>query len=255
MRVYTVAANGRVDVGGASYDPGVPRTVDLKKIRKSFVGVVDDGTATWNDLGSSARRKTVAEDVFLRMGVAWETFISDWFIGAINHDASRFRKVLERKMTAWLNQEVDSSPYKNHASAFPAPRLSIGKNPKIATVRELLDPGEGNIEFRSYDDLRHRSRDHHVPKFVARIEQLDGAGAEIIEATLAMRNALAHRSVKAVKQMNTLVAAFPSYPSLRKATMSKNGIGTYLAADAGAGDARLLAYATELKRISVILIP
>jgi hypothetical protein len=77
--------------------------------------------------------------------------------------------------------------------------------------------------------LRRRSRDQHVPRLVARVEQLDGPGAEIIEATLAIRNTLAYRSVKAVKQMNACVASFPSYAMLRKPTMSKNGIGTQAA--------------------------
>lgn len=234
---------------------GIPRTVDIKKLRNTFEGVLDDGVATWIELGGSRRRKIVAEDVFLRMGVAWETYISDWFVAAINHDATRFRRVLERKMSDWLKQQVAVSNYSRYASAFSAPTLEMSRNPRVARVRELLDPGEGNVEFRSFEELQRRSRDHHVPRFVSRVEQLDGPGAEIIEATLAIRNTLAHRSIRAVKQMNTCVASFPSYPSLRKPTMSKDGIGTYLAADAGAGEARLLLFATELQRIAHILVP
>lgn len=233
----------------------MPRTVDLRKVRSTFERVLTDGVATWNDLNTSPRRKIVAEDVFLRMGVAWETFISDWFIGVINHDSSRFRKVQERKMDDWLLEAIGGSPYSRYESAFAKPLLDLAKNPKIARVRELLDPGEGNIEFRSFDDLRRRCRDHHVSKFVARVELLDPAGGEIIEATLAMRNTLAHRSSRAVRVMNECVAALPSYPMLRKEKMSKNGIGTYLAADAGAGEARLVRYATELERIAQILVP
>lgn len=69
------------NVSRSAYALSVARTVDLKKIRSTFEDVIDNGVATWNELGTSARRKTIAEDVFLRMGVAWETFISDWFIG------------------------------------------------------------------------------------------------------------------------------------------------------------------------------
>jgi hypothetical protein len=92
--------------------------------------------------------------------------------------------------------------------------------------------------------------------FVARVGQVDGAGGgEIIDAALAIRNVLAHRSAQAVRIMNERVADFPTYPALRKQSMSKDGIGTYLAAATPGGAARLLVFKTELERIAQVLVP
>ena len=55
--------------------------------------------------------------------------------------------------------------------------------------------------------------------------------------------------------MNERIAAFPSYPMLRKSTMSKDGIGTYLAATTAGGEARLLVFNRELKRVAETLVP
>jgi hypothetical protein len=233
----------------------MPRTKDLRKVRDAFLEDVGDGEQAWGDANASARRKTVAEDIFLRFAVAWENFLSEWFIGAINHDATRFKRTLERRMREWLTREVQASPYAAHASAFSAPSMTLSRNPTVARVRELLDPGEGNIEFRTYEELRSRSRAQLAPRFVARVETLAGAGEEMMEATIAIRNTLSHRSQKATRLMNERIAAFPSYPMLRKPTMSKDGIGTYLGAATPGGEARLLVFSRELGRIASVLVP
>jgi len=65
--------------------------MDLRRTRRAFVDLLNDREDARQSSGSSPtqRRKTVAEDIFLRFVVGWETFISEWFIGCVNHDASR----------------------------------------------------------------------------------------------------------------------------------------------------------------------
>jgi hypothetical protein len=228
----------------------------MTKIRDEFLAVLSDGEDAWGEATETKRRKTVAEDIFLRMVVAWEEFISNWYIAAVNHDASTFKATIERRLREWQEQAVRDSPYDRYADAFRAPVLAIGRNPSVATVHQLLDPREANIEFRSLDDLLRRSADLLVNQFVARVGQVDGAGGgEIIDAALAIRNVLAHRSAQAVRIMNERVADFPTYPALRKQSMSKDGIGTYLAAATPGGAARLLVFKTELERIAQVLVP
>jgi hypothetical protein len=235
----------------------VARTKDLGKIRGEFATVLTNGEAAWSEAAASSRRKTVAEDTFLRMVVAWEEFASDWFIAAVNHDATKFKATMERRLSEWQEQAVSESPYARYSDAFRSPVLTIGKNPPVATVHQLLDPREANIEFRSLEELLRRSADAHVSRFVARVGRVNGAGGgEIVDASLAIRNVLAHRSGQALRVMNERVAAFPSYPSLRKKSMSKDGIGTYLAAaTAPGGAARIVVFKTELERIARILVP
>jgi len=84
--------------------------MDLRKVRKTFLENLANGASAWEGATDTPRRKTVAEDIFLRFAVGWENFISDWFIGAINHDATRLKRTLERKMADWLKEEVQRSP-------------------------------------------------------------------------------------------------------------------------------------------------
>jgi hypothetical protein len=234
----------------------MPRTKDLGKLRDEFLDLLDDGEEAWAEATSTERRKTVAEDIFLRMVVGWEGFISEWFIGAVNHDATRFKAKMEQRLEQWQQDAIAGSDHARFASAFKAPIVAVGKNPTVATVRHLLDPGEGNIEFRSLEELLRRSADLLVRRFVERVGRVQGAGGdEIIDAALAIRNVLAHRSLKAVRVMNARVAAFPTYPMLRKQSMSKDGIGTYLSARTGGGDARLLIFKIEFERIASVLVP
>jgi hypothetical protein len=191
----------------------VARTRDLRKIRDTFVATLDTGEQVWVEAAGTARRKTVAEDIFLRMVVSWEEFISEWFIGAVSHDATKFKATMEARLARWQADTLKGSSYERYSVAFRAPILAIGKNPTVDTVRELVDPGEGNIEFRSCEDLLRRSADLLVPTYTGRVGAVDGAGGgEIIDAALAIRNVLAHRSIRAVRTVNERVTAFPSYP-------------------------------------------
>jgi hypothetical protein len=233
------------------------RKMDLRKTRQTFVEVLDNGHAVWESSGSAPRdrRKTVAEDIFLRYVVGWETFVSEWFIGCVNRDASRYKRAFEQRMNNWLQAEA-TKQYGRYKATFPAPSLSLSRHPKLEEVRELLDPREGNIEFRSLAELAERANQELAPRYASRTSALVNAGAdEIVDAALAIRNALAHRSRRAVREMNQRVGAFPSYPSLRKQTMSSAGIGTYLTARIPAGEARLLVFRREFGRVALGLVP
>jgi hypothetical protein len=235
----------------------MPRLMDLRRMRQTFTDVLDNGDAAWQSAQATpaARRKTVGEDIFLRFVIGWEAFVSEWFIGCVNHDASRYKAAFERRMNNWLQTEAQKT-YGRYNVTFAPPTLALDRYPRLADVRDLLDPQEGNIEFRSLQALAVRVNDELAPRYAGRVNALLGAGAgEIVDAALAIRNALAHRSRRAVREMNQRVGSFPSYPMLRKQTMSSDGIGTYLNARTPGGDARLSVFRREFDRIAVVLVP
>ncbi len=80
----------------------------------------------------------------MRLVVAWETFVSEWFIGCVNRDATRYKQASETRMNNWLRAEAEKK-YDRYDPTFPWPTLSLGRTPKLSEVRELLDPREGNI--------------------------------------------------------------------------------------------------------------
>lgn len=232
--------------------------MDLRVPRRAFLDVLDNGRAVWDQSQDAdrARLKTIAEDTFLRFIVGWESFASEWFIGCVNRDASRLRRYIERELETWLRRTIMDAPHQRYTVRFPSPVVSLPTHPRLDTVRELLDPGGRNIEFASFDELRDRSHRHLQPRFAGRVQSLYGAGAnEIVDAGLAIRNTLAHRSRQSVQLMNQRVRTFSSYPRLRKQTMSTDGIGTYLVARTTGGEARLLEFRREFARIAQIMVP
>jgi hypothetical protein len=231
--------------------------MDLRRTRQTFVDVLDNGAAVWESSASAPRerRKTAAEDIFLRFVVGWEAFVSEWFIGCVNRDATRYKRTIEQRMNNWLQTEARRQ-YPRYKATFPAPTLSLKRHPNLEEVRELLDPREGNIEFHTFGDLVERANQELAPRYGTRTSVLLNAGAdEIVDAALAIRNALAHRSRRAVREMNQRVGAFPSYATLRKRKMSSDGIGTYLNARTPGGETRLLVFRREFSRIAQVLVP
>lgn len=99
----------------------MPRTVDLKNVRRTFEDVLSNGDAAWDasQNAPAARQKTVAEDIFLRYVIGWEAFVSEWFIACVNHDSTRLKQSLEKKMNSWLAAEFASSPYAHATKRNP----------------------------------------------------------------------------------------------------------------------------------------
>lgn len=235
------------------------RTVDLTKPRDTFTRVLQNAQGAWSSSASVplARRKTIAEDIVLRSVVGWETFISDWFIGATSHDTTKMRQALERKLNTWLEQEVQRSSYSRWPIKLPSAKVDLLRQPRVGVVRELLDRHGRNLEFADTQELVTRGSVELASKYATRTQTLMSSGVhEVIDAALAIRNVLAHRSPSSVERLNGQIGDFPTYPLLRRATVSSEGVGTYLNATINqAGDARIVVYLRELKRVAHVLVP
>jgi hypothetical protein len=234
--------------------------MDLKIPRDAFSDVLVDGTAVWSGLPAStpaARRKTAAEDVMLRAVVAWESFVSEWFVGCVNHDAGRLRQRMLKTVNAWAAKELARSDFGTWPVALGSATSSLPRQPKLEVVRQLLDPGGRNIEFRDTASLAQRAHRDLAPRFATQARTLISSGAaELIDAALAIRNLLAHRSRQSVITLNQRVASFATYPALRKQSVSEAGVGTYLAAAVNPSrEARLIIFLREFGRVARTLVP
>jgi hypothetical protein len=137
--------------------------------------------ASWPGFGAIARRSRGGGRPFryCKRRPAWETFVSDWFIGCVNHDASRYKQAFEQRMNNWLQSEV-RKVYGRYTVTFPRP---LDRYPNLADARELLDPNEANIEFRELRDLASSAHQELAPRFANRVSTLMSAGAdEIIDS-------------------------------------------------------------------------
>lgn len=234
------------------------RAKDLERDRDTFLAVLKDGEQTWLafDTLPVAQQKTLAEDVLLRFMVAWEYFLSEWFIGAITLDARKFTSAIQSRLATWQKEAVRESGFARYERFFVAPKVTIKRRPRLDDVRDFVDPTGRNAAFRDFADYEQRARRDLAKEFNDRVAAIRRVGGdEVVDAASAMRNVLAHRSDRSVREMNARVGAMPTVADLRKPTMSRDGIGAYLRARRPSGDARLTLYARELARIARILAP
>jgi hypothetical protein len=234
------------------------RAKDLERDRDVFLAVLDDGEQTWLGFAALpvAQQKTLAEDVLLRFMVGWEYFLSEWYIGAITLDARKFSSALQGRLVRWQQEAVRQSDVARYEEFFLTPKVAIKRRPRLDDVRDLVDPSGRNVGFRDFTDFEQRARRDLAREFNDRVAAVRRVGGdEVVDAASAIRNVLAHRSDRSVREMNARVGAMPTFPDLRKPTMSRGGIGAYLRARRPSGDARLTLYARELARIARVLAP
>lgn len=202
------------------------RPKSLERDRDVFVAVLSDGEQAWRGFAAlpTTQQKTLAEDVFLRFIVGWDFFLSEWFIGAITLDARPFRSALQQKLAGWQKQVRERDSRYRHF--FVTPQVTIRQRPRLADVRDLVDPSGRNVEFRSFEEFETRVRRELATQFVERVAAIRRAGGnEVVDAASAMRNVLAHRSDRSVKMMNEQLAGMPAFEELRKPRVSSQGVG------------------------------
>jgi hypothetical protein len=125
-----------------------------------------------------------------------------------------------------------------------------------------------NLPFRTSGDLHERASDWLAPRFASTIKsftQLDNVGFDTVRA---IRNVIAHRTDRAVRDMNAALSAKKLPPELQRAAalpgrpvrttakrtttykVTANGVGAYLNADIGNGMTRCDAYFNLLDGIA-----
>jgi hypothetical protein len=238
----------------------VPNLVRLSGIRAAFVSeVLDPSEQAWVQIAAGAptsvTTKVLAEDTFLRFSVAWEHFVSEWFMGALSHDTHRFTVWHQQQMKDKIAATLQASPLGAYWGAPSNIPLQVPRYPGLTKARTLLDPGGANITFPSLQYFVTEANTKLAPRFGARAVQLINMGAaDVIEPATKIRNALSHRSERSIAEMNARIRTIASFPALRKARVSRDGIGTYLTARVG-GIPRLSIYKAQFSAIANALAP
>jgi hypothetical protein len=233
------------------------RTVDLKKVKREFIdGVLAPTENAWLSPPAAVdARRLLAENSFLRLAIGWDVFVSDWFIGCASHDTTRFRRTLESRMLPDLQSVLTKSVLQAHLPKAQPPTSTLARQPGLKVVRDLLDPAGRNLEFDSLQRLIQEAADKLAPRYAKRAASLPAMGmADVIEPTIKIRNAIGHRSPKSVTEMYERIRAIAAIPALRKPSVSKDGVGTYLAASI-AGRPRFLIFKDHFVSIANTLVP
>jgi hypothetical protein len=197
--------------------------MDPNDVVSDYRELVDDSLAMWQETVDALKvdrlRKQASIDALLRIAVGWETFLSDWWIAAINRAPTAFSSGPPR-------QDVRGRPYQ------------VGSQDGKTLTNKAKSQLEGKYQSRitaslKYNDLR------------------------VIEATKAIRDCVSHRSSSSVTVMNTALGVVPPVEgALRKGktNVTLGGIGKHLYARRNpADDRRIVIYHRRLREIARLL--
>lgn len=147
---------------------------------------------------SESDQSTLTEHSLLAAAVAWEGFISEMFVAYINRDPTQFKQSLSDAVESHL---TNASIAKRAYARFGA--LSIPKHLSKADVLALADSIGNNITFPNFDELQDKAEKwlvtaHAEKKFT----RLSAQQKAIVNSVIALRNYIAHRSIRSLHAMN-----------------------------------------------------
>ena len=198
--------------------------------------------------GPLAKRATV--DAFTRIAVSFEGFRSDWHIAAINRDSQG----LQAKLGTYTSGLLKASPYPALASKV---RIDLPVHPPLELIRQILDPQSGNLSIGGYKHWKKRATNELVNPWQAKITAMHDHDRAVMNATIAIRNVLAHQSVRSSAAMNSALLSFgPPDSALRRGSrrVTPSGVSAYLNAVTVLGTARIERYADRLDDLAASLI-
>ncbi len=206
--------------------------------------------ATNTDSLSLKRRRLMAELVFASVAVRWEVFISDYCIGSINRDASQCRRALRDAVRETVRNE--------HGDWAVGMVRSLKRHPSVAEIHNMLDPKSRNVTFSKYDDFRAFAREYLAPLIESKIKGLPPEDRRVIDATIKIRNYIAHRSKSSTSEVNHILnhadLRLVANRGLARGSNRINNAGAFLLASSGSWKSRLEGYVDRLLTISRKLV-
>lgn len=175
-------------------------------------------------LAGEAHRSFLAESTLLSAAVRWERYLSDLFVAYINRDSTQFANHLQTAFRATVKDKA-----RRTFDAFG--QMTIPDHLKRDRILELIDPHGGNITFRNYEELVEGAKRYLVEAHRLGIEARDVGERRTIDALIALRNHLAHRSRQSYGAMNDALNAGALHPTgLRRRGNSVRNVGPWLKA-------------------------
>jgi hypothetical protein len=194
------------------------------------------------ELSPAAERDRVVEDAFFRAAAGLETFLSEWLVRCLSFDASTFQRTYANRAGNWVGDQLRAgwAPAERvlgveHGSVTVTVHLGISKKHSLEAARTLLGAVDDNVPIRGTEDLVRTARDCLVDRYARRPRDLGPHCSAVLDATVAIRNVLAHRSPRATDQMNRCLRSSNLPASLRRQTRAvrSSGVGYYLQAARG----------------------
>lgn len=217
-------------------DDFIKQLGDIKTLYIEGIGALS------NDGGKSR----LAEYSLLAAAVAWEGFISDMFIAYINSDCSQFKQHLRNSFNEHLTEHDKANTVFSRYG-----KLEFPSHLTKADVQSLANSSGSNITFSSFDLLEDRARIWLAQQHADKFARLPTPQKAVVNAVIALRNHIAHRSERSRDAMDDALAVGALYTTGIKRQDNKcRKVGVWLKAKpVGRNEARLITILLLLERI------
>ncbi len=212
------------------------RKIDPQGVLDDFKNQLSDQadyySASWQALDDADHRKIATESYAIAIGVMFEGFVNDLIFAYANRDCSRVMLHLEESVRASVR---DNKKAERAYSKFCDFR--VRKHLSRDELRSILDPEGRNTSFPQFSAIEDRARqwlaDIHRDKFL----HLSAQRRAVIDAVIAVRNILAHRSQSSLDRLNEAMAAGALHGTgLQRNVNRIQQAGHYLKSRPGAGE-------------------
>jgi hypothetical protein len=193
-----------------------------------------------------AEKSTYIENCMLVLAVAWEGFVNDLFIAYINRNPDRFKQHLRNALDHHL---LDAPKPQKIFNEFGVLRIPTHLSKK--QVQDFADEAGGNITFSNFEKLEEKASAWLVANDAQRFANLSAQQKGIVDAIVALRNHIAHRSEMSSKNMNAKLERGQLHlVGLRRGRKKVAKVGAWLKAKPpGRQATRFSMFLTELKAI------
>ena len=194
--------------------------------RQQLADLITFHNTGFADFSTDADQSTLTEHSLLASAVTWEGFVSDMFIAYINRDATRFKQHLQDSFDAHL--KAAAKP-KRVFDSFG--KIAFPRHLKKADVQALADNVGNNITFPNFSELEQRANIWLVPAHAAKFTASTAQQKAIVDAVIALRNHIAHRSERSLDAMNDALAAGALNPTgIQRGANRFHNVGAWLKA-------------------------
>jgi hypothetical protein len=191
--------------------PGRP--ISLRAVREALFNTLQLACGSWRlTYSGRAPLNEDAENAFLRVVIAWESFLSDWLMSAVVRDPSALGAKFQAELEEWTARKYGLTVQQHHGASLTALKTSLHfSSPSYEEVRQLMDPRGRNIEFDGLREFRGRAEAMVGPTYAVRarsaLPQRGRPTDGVVEAATSIRNWLAHRSQYSRSVMQSRLAA------------------------------------------------
>ena len=192
---------------------------------------------------------TFAEHIILTVAVVWEGFLNDLFIAYVNGNPSRFETHFSDAIAKHIGTRKELERAYNSYGSIRFPR-----HLKKAEIIGLADKNGYNITFSRYNEIEKKAKDWLISADARRFQSRSIKEKATINALIAIRNRVVHRSQKSFVEMNKALCEVDlQNTGLERHTNKIRRVGAYLKATPGGQNTRLSIIISTLVRIGQAL--